>query len=163
MKHGVRFRSRAKWLTLLLAAVAVVVAIYRVLPNWENSRFTDAESGISITLSRSPTHPYLPEYKRKLLIVFPNGKRISLDLFPDTGGTVRMNVYREATGNLLLRDRLDYSRVDVMARSVEPVGDPIRRIDAQYLGAFDEDSSGVLVFTAASVKSESEPPGMMRD
>ena len=111
MKHSPRFRSSAKWLILLLAGV--IVALYSFALNWENSKFTDAESGISITLSRSPTHPYLPEYERELLIVFPNGKSISLDLFPDTGGTVQMNVYREATGNLLLRDRLDYARVDV--------------------------------------------------
>ena len=122
--------------------------------------FTD-ESGTKIEVLRKPSHPYLAEYERKIRVILPDGSRNEKIIFPDTGGTVQINVYQKNSRIILLRDRIHYYSID--SSKIEQIGVAEKRIEAKYLGCFDKGDGGKLNFFLSSQRAETDPPGMMKD
>ncbi len=123
--------------------------------------------GTEITVLLERLHhddTFLAEYRRRLAIRSPDGREMRLDVIDDTGGTVRMNLYRDPQGGYLLRDRMEYHRIDPQAGTIVLLeGNPVHRREGDYLGCFDAGEDHRLVFFPASRRVEAEPPGMMRD
>ncbi len=101
--------------------------------------------GMRVTVTRVATHPFLARYNLRVHIDGPAGCRAASELFPDTGGVSRRNLYQTATG-LILLGQFDARVVDAGTcmialsefRSLEP--------DRTFLGTFDEDGQGRWTF-----------------
>ena len=106
-----------------------------------------------LTVTRVATHPFLARFNLTLTVK-ADGCSVSSDLFPDTGGVSRRNVYSVSTGRLYVIGQFDVRRFDpgiclielVEFRSVEP--------GLRYLGTFDSDDSGRWTFFPAEKRSE---------
>lgn len=106
-----------------------------------------------LTVTRVATHPFLARFNLTLTVK-ANGCSVSSDLFPDTGGVSRRNLYRDLRGGLYMIGQFDVRRFDprscvielIEFRSVEP--------GLRYLGAFDSDDTGRWTFFPAEKRSE---------
>jgi hypothetical protein len=122
------------------------------------SRAADEVANLSITaktevqLIRTSSHAQLPEYNRRL-VLRDDGKEIAKwHIFPDTGGTQRMNVYLASDGRIFLQDRVS---------SYQLTFDPVKLEDAEtekvvgkYLGCFDLDVQKVWTFLSPDKAGE---------
>ncbi len=82
-------------------------------------------------------------------------------LFEDTGGTDQMNIYRAPNGNILLRDRLSYYKINATTGIFSELGAAENKLLATYLGAFINDKNYNMVFVSEQEYPEKYPPGMM--
>jgi hypothetical protein len=99
---------------------------------------------VTISILRTPSHPTLAEYKR-IACLARSGKRLTCwDLFPDTGGTHRTNVYREASGQIFLQDRISSYAIDLTLKKLIEV--EAAKVSGTYLGCFNQDGGGVWRF-----------------
>lgn len=94
--------------------------------------------GTRVTVTRVASHPFLARYNLKLRIDGPNGCRASMDLFPDTGGVSRRNLYELPVGLLYVIGQYDARVID--ARSCAITLSEFRCLKPQrsFLGSFDE-------------------------
>jgi hypothetical protein len=91
----------------------------------------------SVAVQLEPMHLYLAEYRRKLVLRRPGMPDMYVDLFPDTGGYVRTQLYRLSDGRFLIRGFFDAVVVDSEKHTLtEQSGIPTNV--GSYLGAFDE-------------------------
>lgn len=111
-------------------------------------------SGLRVTIVRVATHPFLARYNLKLWVEGPGRCAASSDLFPDTGGVSRRNLYQGASGAFYLLGQFD-------VRVVETAGCAIRLVefrelekDLTFLGTFDADEQRGWTFLPAPVRPE---------
>jgi hypothetical protein len=110
------------------------------------------DPGMSIAIERTSMHAYLAEYRRAL-IVDKNGKESArLDLFQDTGGYSRVNLYRSSIGDPFVRDTFASYKIDLITGTIAK--DEKRRAPAAFLGSFDVDSAGQWSFIVAAERAE---------
>jgi hypothetical protein len=120
------------------------------------------DSDLRLTVKLRPSHPFLAEYDRVLLLSGGSGVLEEIELFPDTGGYALVNVYRLPSGDFLVRAGGNHRYVVGMkARSVTPdlTTTPESRArppDAEFVGAFDFDSSRTWRFIGPEQRSERE-------
>lgn len=84
----------------------------------------------------TPSHPYLAEYDRSIVVVWANGGGSSAKLFPDTGGYARSQLYQRRDGSLFVKGFFDVAHVDPSKVSIMVNSLPVPQ-DASYIGAFD--------------------------
>ena len=115
-----------------------------------SASFLDQETGTSITIELQSNHPYLAEYRRKLIIKRGN-LETTKDLVGDTGGYTATNVYRCADNSILLDGYLDTTLVDTSTGKAGPGNCIGARI---YIGLFDGGGSKPWMFFPASERPE---------
>ena len=95
--------------------------------------------GTRVTVSRVASHPFLARYNLKVRVDGPSGCRASMDLFPDTGGVSRRNLYDTPAGLLYVIGQYDARVIDprlcIITLSEFRFLEPQR----SFLGSFDED------------------------
>lgn len=96
-------------------------------------------TGMKVTVTRVASHPFLARYNLTLRIDGPHGCRASMELFPDTGGVSRRNLYEIRGGLLYVIGQYDARVIDtqscVITLSEFRFLDPRR----SFLGSFDEE------------------------
>jgi hypothetical protein len=85
-------------------------------------------------------HPYLAEYKRRAILLVAERVELSQELFPDTGGYSRVNLYRLSPDRYYVATfgNEDYS-LDIAEGRLEVVRTQahIAPSGAEFVGAFD--------------------------
>ena len=110
--------------------------------------------GWRVTITRVATHPFLARYNLTLTVDVPPHCSASSQLFPDTGGVSRRNLYRATSRRLYVVGQFDMRVFDTQTcaimlmefRSVEP--------SLVYLGVFDVGQENQWTFLAATVRPE---------
>jgi hypothetical protein len=110
--------------------------------------------GTRVTVTRVASHPFLARYNLKVRIDGPNGCRASTELFPDTGGVSRRNLYEVPVGLLYVIGQYDARVIDPRRciitlrefRFLEP--------HRSFLGSFDEDVEGGWMFLSREQRPE---------
>ena len=122
----------------------VTILAFCVLMSVSCSSKTDEQGyvrlpgSLDLSVIRTPQGT-LAEYKRTA-VLSSNGKQIAFwELFPDTGGTQRLNVYLLDNGRILLQDRIESHEIDPMAKSMTEVEGSTSK--GKYLGCFKVDSN----------------------
>lgn len=144
----------------LLASVVVAVVIFHVFGGASyEAYYALPGSRYRIEVSLSQMHPYLAEYNRELRVRSADRERRS-ELFPDTGGYARANLYRTPQSTFVVRtmgnheyvidgDSGDIVELPHMVQCGEG-GPP----DALFLGAFDFDGTRQWRFITAIEREE---------
>ena len=110
--------------------------------------------GFHVDVTRVATHPFLARFNLKITVSTRTGCSATSELFPDTGGVSRRNLYRADSGHLLVVGQFDARRFDEQSCRVELV--EFRSLDAgmTFLGAFDVDDKGNWAFISAAERGE---------
>lgn len=111
-------------------------------------------AGLRVTITRVATHPFLARYNLKLRMDGPNTCSASTDLFPDTGGVSRRNLYQAASGRIYVLGQFDLRAVDASACTIRLVEFRYLEKGATFLGTFDEDEQRRWIFMPAAVRAE---------
>ncbi len=116
---------------------------------------TDVPSaGMRLTIIRVATHPFLARYNLRLRAEGPGGCSSSADLFPDTGGVSRRNLYQTTTGTIYVVGQFDARVVDGATCTIRLVEFRHLEEGATFLGAFDVDERKQWTFVPANVRAE---------
>ena len=95
------------------------------------------ERGASVSVRRVGAHPFLAEYERSIVVRSGGKADLVLPMTEDTGGLIRINVYRPSVDILLLVDRSGFYRVDLAKFTVGtmvPIAPPP---GSTFMGSFD--------------------------
>ena len=109
--------------------------------------------GTDVTVTRVATHPFLARFNLTLT-VNAAGCSVGSDLFPDTGGVSRRNIYRDSAARLYVIGQFDVRRFDPRGCLIELM--EFRSVESglQYLGMFDSDDTGHWSFFPPEKRSE---------
>jgi hypothetical protein len=109
--------------------------------------------GTRLTMTRVASHPFLARYNLTLRIDGPNGCKASMDLFPDTGGVSRRNLYEVPIGLLYVIGQYDARVIDPRSCAIALI--EFRFLDPRrsFLGSFDE-SEGRWMFLSPDRQAE---------
>lgn len=118
----------------------------------ERATFLVPDSNTSVTIERLSTHAYLAGYKRTVVIETESRPIVQLEMFPDTGGYSRANLFRLDSQKLLLRDAANSYTIDLVNRTISK--DESRREAGTFLGSFDIDHSKIWRFLPVREKPE---------
>jgi hypothetical protein len=155
-------KNRALKTTLAILAVlgGILAAWEYLVPDYHDATYRDPTSGVQIVLRLVPSHPYLAEYDRTVLLRSNSGRKVQVDLFPDTGGYSRTQLYRVSNTRYWLKGSFDSAMIDVSTQSIE-VRETLADPSGTYLGAFARDTKEGWRFLPASVSPEAslEPKG----
>jgi hypothetical protein len=114
-------------------------------------------SGFGIEVELEPTHPYFAEYKHFAYLTKAGQRIASAELFPDTGGYARLNLYWVNERIWTLRGFHDIQTID-LAKATITAGGPHAGDDRlMFVGAFDLTENGSSVawnFVPARDRSE---------
>ena len=113
-----------------------------------------APPGVEVTVTRVATHPFLARFNLKLMVTSAGDCAVMSDLFPDTGGVSRRNVYRGTADRLYVIGQFDVRRFDPRSCRIELI--EFRTVEGglQYAGSFDTDVSGHWTFFPPEMRSE---------
>jgi len=90
---------------------------------------------LALSVRREHAHWLLAEYKRTAILETPE-RHLSCVLPMDTGGTVRINVYRATPTRYILRDR--FGALEIAPDRGADCGDlPVSAVSGTFVGAFD--------------------------
>src|SRR5437762_10437119 len=121
----------------------VILAFYAAIsgscnPEMDKENAVSLPGGMVLSIHRTPLQGRPSEHKRVAVLSSRETKLASWDLFPDTGGTLRINVYMLERGKILLRDRVSTYEIDLSSKSMTEVEGRIAK--GKYLGCFDQDA-----------------------
>lgn len=99
-------------------------------------------SDIQIGIELKPMNPIFAEYERRLVVKRAGVTQITQDIFPDTGGYLRTNVYQLKRNEFVVKGFFDEWIVRTSPLSVvlstETIGEAaFMEREAGFLGAFD--------------------------
>ena len=138
--------SRREFILSSTAALAACAS------SGERATFRVPESSTAVTVERTPMHAYLAEYHRSVITEIQGRPASRAEMFPDTGGYSRANLYRLDAQRVLLRDADSSYTIDVTTGTVSK--DAERRIAGTFLGSFDVDGSKRWLFIPARDRPE---------
>ena len=128
----------------IVAVVGLVVSLaaisYYFPPTYEAAT-TLPDSSSQLVVQLEPMHPYLAEYRRSLLLRTSGKPDQRVEMFPDTGGYSRTQLYRLPDGIFVVRGFFDSVRIDVAKRSLALEPETHSGVGI-YLGAFDDKGDG---------------------
>ena len=107
-----------------------------------------------MTVTRVATHPFLARYNLTVTVNTAAGCTVSGDLFPDTGGVSRRNLYRADSGQLYVVGQFDVRRFDDQRCTVELIEFRSLESGLNFLGAFDTDREGHWTFLSVDERPE---------
>ena len=98
-------------------------------------------------------HFYLAEYKRSIVLRKDGLPDQKLELFPDTGGYLRTQVYQSGDGKFMVKGYFDAAGIDTKDHKLLPY--QTATVDSSiYLGAFDDSTEGKWSFLPAPQSAE---------
>jgi hypothetical protein len=109
-------------------------------------------STATVTVERMPSHPSLAEYERKAIVEIGAQSSTQMQLFPDSGGNSRTNLYQLNARQVLLLDGEASYTIDVTTGAVSK--DDVRRKAGAFIGSFDVDDSSRWRFIPAAERAE---------
>jgi hypothetical protein len=136
----------------LFAALAVLPACNSDVPVSAVAEITPP--GVHVTVTRVATHPFLARFNLTLIVTIPNGCSATSDLFPDTGGVSRRNLYRGTMDRFYVVGQFDVRRFDPRTCRIELIEFRSVEQGLLFLGAFDIDGSGHWAFLQPAVRPE---------
>ena len=98
--------------------------------------------GLQMTVTRVATHPFLARFNLKLTVTTSSGCSATSELFPDTGGVSRRNVYRGPADRLYVVGQFDVRLFDLQSCRIELMEFRSLQAGLSFVGSFDVDSSG---------------------
>lgn len=113
-----------------------------------------SSAGTRVTVTRVASHPFLARYNLKLRIDGPNGCRASMDLFPDTGGVSRRNLYEIRGGLLYVIGQYDARVIDTRTCVITLSEFRFLEPHRSFLGSFDEDEGRGWTFLSRERRPE---------
>jgi hypothetical protein len=108
--------------------------------------------GVRVLMQFQPDQPFLAEYRRFLVLRRPGTEDQRIEMFPDTGGYGRTQVYRLPDGGFLVQGYFDEVKIDPAIRNLA-VHYNGPDAGATYIGAFDR-SGGEWRFVEAKYSPE---------
>lgn len=136
----------------MFAALAVIPACNSDVPVSAVGEITPP--GLHVTITRVATHPFLARFSLKLTVTAPNGCSATSELFPDTGGVSRRNVYRGGMDRLYVVGQFDVRRFNLHGCRIELMEFRSVERDLVFVGSFDIDISDHWTFFPADVRLE---------
>ena len=141
-----------KYLFIAVFAVVAAILLWAIVSFWFSSSL-DAEvvlpdSDTQIVLELTPSHPFLAEYKRTLVLRkngFPDQR---VGMVADTGGYSRTQLYRLPDGHFFVRSFFEVIKIDPMKHRLIVLPEK-QVVDGTYLGAFDDTSERKWQFISA--------------
>lgn len=118
------------------------------------SAIAQVPSGIDVTVTRVATHPFLARYNLKLTVRTSSVCSATSELFPDTGGVSRRNLYRGTADQLYLIGQFDVRRFDAPRCRIELMEFRSLETGLIFLGSFDVDAAGRWTFFPVDVRPE---------
>jgi hypothetical protein len=110
--------------------------------------------GFHVTVTRVATHPFLARFNLTFTVTMPNGCSAASDLFPDTGGVSRRNLYRGTMDRLYVVGQFDVRRFDPHTCLIELMEFRSLEPGLLFVGSFDSDASGRWTFLPAGLRPE---------
>jgi hypothetical protein len=110
--------------------------------------------GTRVTVTRVASHPFLARYNLTLRIDGPNGCRASTDVFPDTGGVSRRNVYDAPSGLLYVIGQYDARVIDPRRCLITLSEFRFLEPHRSFLGSFDEEEGRGWTFLPREYRAE---------
>lgn len=110
--------------------------------------------GYAVALTRVATHPFLARFDLKLEVRTNSGCSATSELFPDTGGVSRRNVYLDSSNRLYVIGQFDVRRFDQTRCRVELIEFRLMESGLTYIGSFDQDPNREWAFFSATSRSE---------
>ena len=109
--------------------------------------------GTDVTVTRVATHPFLARFNLTLT-VNAAGCSVGSDLFPDTGGVSRRNIYRDSAARLYVIGQFDVRRFDLQSCRIELMEFRFLETGLGFVGSFDTDASGRWRFLSSEERPE---------
>ena len=109
--------------------------------------------GLHVTVTRAATHPFLARFNLTLTVTAP-GCSATSELFPDTGGVSRRNVYRSPADRLYVVGQFDVRRFDLQSCRIELMEFRSLQPGLSFVGSFDVDGSGRWRFIPPDERTE---------
>jgi hypothetical protein len=110
--------------------------------------------GFEVAITRVATHPFLARFNLTLTVTTSHGCSARSELFPDTGGVSRRNLYRATLERLYVIGQFDARQFDAKICRVDLVEFRSLETDLTFAGSFDVDDSGQWIFWPAGVRVE---------
>lgn len=110
--------------------------------------------GFHVTVTRVATHPFLARFNLKLTVSTLNNCSATSELFPDTGGVSRRNLYLAGAGWLYVVGQFDVRRFDPQKCRMELIEFRSLESNMTFVGSFDVDGLGKWTFLPASARAE---------
>lgn len=107
---------------------------------------------VRLWVELKPTHPFLAEYDRTLLLTRGQSE-VRQQLFPDTGGYGRLNIYVQNRDAVVVKGPFEELLIHLDSLKVEKLPRPLV-VPGQYLAAFAKDSEGTWRFVSVSEAQE---------
>lgn len=133
---------------------ALTAYSYYFPPRYEASAKL-ADSASEIIVQIEPMHPYLAEYRRSLVLRKKGAPDERIEMFPDTGGYLRTQLYRLPDGTFLVSGFFDAFKIDPVKHSIVLYNETVTHVGT-YLGAFDDSAKHEWRFIDASQSPEQE-------
>jgi len=138
-------------LALAVGATLTVRQLYRSVPS---SFFSVPGTNVSLQIVLKPTHPYLAEYERTLIV--SNGQQKATSrIFNDTGGYGKLNIYSTGPRSILVQGPFEVVGVNLDTLTIESNPAPTR-VSPNYLATFTKSNNSGWRFIPASEQSEQE-------
>ena len=118
------------------------------------SAIAQVPSGVEVTVTRVATHPFLARYNLKLTVKTPSGCSATSELFPDTGGVSRRNLYRGTGDRFYLIGQFDVRHFDALRCRIELIEFRSLETGLIFLGWFDVDPAGRWTFSPVDMRPE---------
>ena len=146
-----------KYLAFTIAAavclvVTLVTVSYYFPPTYEAAT-TLPDSSSQLVVQLEPMHPFLAEYRRSLVLRTSGKPDQRVEMFPDTGGYSRTQLYRLPDGIFVVRGFFDSVRIDASKHSLS-LQPEIHHGVGTYLGAFDDKGDGGWKFIGRNQSPE---------
>ena len=139
----------------VLSAVALLIVWSIVFPPTYEAETELPGTPLRLVVQIKPMHSYLAEYHRYAELR-EHGERVgSVELFGDSGGYSRTQLYALPDGDFLVLGYFDAVRVVTSPPAIVEAA-PSRPQHAKYLGAFERDLTGQWRFAGASTLPEKE-------
>ena len=117
------------------------------------------DTPIEVELARTPTHSFLAEYERTLIVRFDDNEVLRYRIADDPGGYSRMRIYKISGHEYFLSGDLSFDKYSLHLGGrvcVTPSDLESKPKDAIFVGSFDRDEKGWR-FIPANERAEQEP------
>jgi hypothetical protein len=119
-----------------------------------------APGDVEVTITRVATHPFLARFNLKLTVKSAVDCAVTSELFPDTGGVSRRNIYRGSADRVYVIGHFDVRRFDPHTCRIELMEFRTVEKGLLYAGSFDTDASGHWTFFPPETRSERPFPAL---
>ena len=110
--------------------------------------------GFHVTVTRVATHPFLARFNLTLTVSMVNNCSATSELFPDTGGVSRRNLYLADSGRLYVVGQFDVRRFDAQQCRIELIEFRSLEPNMTFVGSFDVNAMGKWTFLPAHTRAE---------